>query len=426
MNIIIAIIIFSILILIHEFGHYLLAKKNGIGVIEFSLGMGPRLFSFTKGETKYSLKLLPFGGSCMMLGEDEDNSDEKAFNNKSVWARISVIVAGPIFNFLLAFVLALIVIGFAGYDPARITNVNTESPAYEAGLRPGDTITSFGGNKVHFGREIFLELYINPISKDTIDLTYNRDGESKTIELLPKLTQKYAIGIQYYSADTPAEITDVVKGGAMAEAGVQTGDIITEINGSPIKSGLELNEYMQDASMQEPMSIKLIRDGESFDTIVTPSMTSFYTLGFDYNLGREKINPLGVIKYSFYELGYQIETVFRSLGMLIGGKVTTDDIAGPVGIVNIIGDTYTQSKDDGIFFTMLNLLSLTIMLSANLGVMNLLPIPALDGGRLVFLFIEAIRGKPISKEKEGIVHFIGMIALMLLMVFIIFNDIKKL
>ena len=116
MSIILALIIFSVMVLFHEFGHFLLAKKNGIGVTEFSLGMGPRIASFVKGETRYSWKLIPFGGSCMMVGEDLDDKSENAFNSKSVWARISVVAAGPIFNFLLAFVLAIVYIAMIGYD----------------------------------------------------------------------------------------------------------------------------------------------------------------------------------------------------------------------------------------------------------------------------------------------------------------------
>ena len=141
MNIIIAIIIFSALVLFHELGHFLLAKKNHIHVYEFCLGLGPTLFGVTKGETKYSIKLFPFGGACVM-GEDEefDSDDPKAFNNKSVWARMAVVVAGPVFNFILAFILAVIVIAIAGYDDPYVVTVIDGSPAAEAGLMPGDQI----------------------------------------------------------------------------------------------------------------------------------------------------------------------------------------------------------------------------------------------------------------------------------------------
>ena len=134
MGIVIALLVFGFLVFFHELGHFLLAKKNGIAVTEFSIGMGPRLFSFVRGETRYSLKAFPFGGSCQMLGEDGESTDESAFHNRSVWARISVVVAGPIFNFILAFLLALIVIGYVGYDKPVVIGVMEGFPAEEAGL----------------------------------------------------------------------------------------------------------------------------------------------------------------------------------------------------------------------------------------------------------------------------------------------------
>ena len=145
-SIIIALLIFGLLVLIHEFGHFIVAKKNGVVVNEFSIGMGPRIFSrVAKSGTRYSVKILPLGGSCAMLGEDEDNEEEGSFNSKSIWARMAIIFAGPFFNFILAFVLALVVIGFVGADISYVTSVDENSPAYEAGLRTGDRITNYNG-----------------------------------------------------------------------------------------------------------------------------------------------------------------------------------------------------------------------------------------------------------------------------------------
>ena len=154
MNIIIALIIFSIIILFHELGHFLLAKANGIKVNEFSLGLGPTLFGVTRGETKYSIKLLPFGGACMMEGEDGESQDAKSFNSKSVWARISVVAAGPVFNFIMAWVFALIVMGSVGFDRPVLSSVREGFPAAEAGLMEGDEIISMNGSRTHFFREV--------------------------------------------------------------------------------------------------------------------------------------------------------------------------------------------------------------------------------------------------------------------------------
>lgn len=342
MKYIIAILIFSLIILFHELGHFLLAKRNGIRVNEFSLGLGPTLVGFTRGETKYSIKLLPFGGACMMEGEDEDSSDEASFQKKSVWARISVVAAGPVFNFIMAFVFAFILILCVGFDKPVINDVIEGHPAQEAGIEAGDTIVSMNGKKIHFYREVSLYTFFHP--GESIDIVYERDGERMEATVNPVFDEeqgKYLIG--------------------------------------------------------------------------------FYGTGV-----REKGNVLEALKYSAFELKYWINTTFDSLKMLVTGRVSFNDMQGPVGIVKTIGDTYDESKSDGGFWVFVNMLNIAILLSANLGVMNLLPIPALDGGRLVFLVIEAIRRKRINPEKEGMVHFVGLMLLLVLMVVVMFNDVRQL
>ena len=168
MKIIIAILVFSVIVIFHELGHFILAKKNGIAVTEFSLGMGPRLWSTQRGETRYSLKLFPIGGSCMMVGEDDDDASEGSFNKASVWARISVVAAGPVFNFILAFLFAMIITSVVGYDPAKILLVEEDSPAAEAGLQEGDIITSFQGKYISIGRDYELYTTIHGIQDERI------------------------------------------------------------------------------------------------------------------------------------------------------------------------------------------------------------------------------------------------------------------
>lgn len=426
-SIVIAIIIFGVLVLIHEFGHFIVAKKNGVIVNEFSIGMGPRIFSrVAKSGTRYSIKILPLGGSCAMLGEDEDNVEEGSFNSKSIWARMAIVFAGPFFNFILAFLLALIVIGFNGADVSYVTKVDESSAAYQAGLREGDLITNYDGTSVSVGREIYLEDYVDPLDADEMSVTFIRDGKKQTVQYKPDADKKYRVGMTYATGEVAAEISTVSKGSAMEKAGVRTGDIVVAIDGTKITSGNQMNEYLeQNPFGNKEIHMTLDRDGKEIKVTLLPEETTIYNRGFYYNLAREKQSVWGTIKYSAVELRYEISAVLKSLKMLVTGKVSANEVSGPVGIVNVIGDTYSQTKSEGFRVTLFTMLNLAIMLSANLGVMNLLPIPALDGGRLFLYIVELIIRRPIPKDKEGFIHFIGFILLMALMVFLIFNDIRK-
>ena len=414
MSILVAVIIFGLLIFIHEFGHFIMAKKNGIYVVEFSIGMGPSIFKFKKGETTYALKLLPFGGACQMLNkeypdESLDEADyERAFETKSVWARMVVIAAGPVFNFILAFVLALIVIGFAGYDKPEVLMIVNDSSAMEAGLKEGDIITKYNGKDIDLSRELYLEQYVNPVSGEDIEITVLRDGEKHELTLTPQKRKKYVLGMTYRASDKEAIIEEVSKDGALDKAGVKSKDIIVSFDGEKIETGAALNEYLNKNPMDETTkTIVIKRDGEEMTFEVTPTFSSEgYSLGFSYNTYRSEVKGFDVIKYSCSEIRYQIRQVFDSFKMLFRGKLTVNDFTGPVGIVDIIDDVYEQTESQGALIVFLNLANLSILLSANLGVMNLLPIPGLDGGRLLFLIYEAIVGKPVKKEEY--IHLAGL------------------
>lgn len=353
LNILAAILLFGFIVLVHEFGHFLLAKLNGIGVVEFSIGMGPRLISFTKGETRYSLKGLPFGGSCMMVGEDSENPDPKAFNKKPVWSRISVIAAGPVFNFILAFLFAMVIVGQIGHDSPVLYAVSEGSPAQEAGLKAGDRITRINSRKVTAYRDVMFYILAHP-------------GEEVTIHY-----------------ERP------------------------------------LGESMENGGAAEKHS-----------AVVRPQFDAerqAYMLGVQF-YGYEKVKGLGeLIYYSAYEVKYCIVSTFDSIGMMVRRQINVDDAtAGPVRIVNMVSEDVQAGREAGFLAVVIVLSNWVLLLSASLGIMNLLPLPALDGGRLLFLFIELVRGKPIDPEKEGMVHMAGMMLLMALMVFVLFNDIRSL
>lgn len=426
MKILIALLVFSVIVLFHELGHFLLAKRNGIAVTEFSLGMGPRLLSTEKGGTRYSLKLFPIGGSCMMVGEDEDDDSEGSFNNASVWARISVVAAGPIFNFILAFVFAMIITSVVGYDPARVLQVTEGSPAAQAGLKEGDIITEFQGRHISIGRDLDSYMTLHGLKDEEISLTYERDGKKHDIQFQANSESRYMLGFTYLSEGIP-EITQVMLNSAMAKAGVMPGDIIREINGTAVADSQELQAYLQEHPLDgTEITLGIERDGKVETISAIPQMTKHVDSGFIYNIYREKTNFLGVMKYSAVEVRYWVSTTVESLMMLIKGQFSVNDLSGPVGIIDVIGDSYEEAKSEGAMMVWMQMLYWAILLSANLGVMNLLPIPALDGGRLVFLLIESVRKKRLNPNVEGMIHFAGFVLLMMLMVFVMFNDFRRL
>ena len=427
LSIVLAVIVVSVLVVSHEFGHFLLAKKNGIGVVEFSVGMGPRILSKEKGGTRYSLKAIPFGGSCQMVGEDEEDDSEDSFNKKSPFARFAVVLGGPVFNFILAWILAVIVLSLAGVNEPRVYYVSEGYGAEAAGIQEGDLITAIDGHRIVLGRDIELYFLNHPMDGSPIEITYERDGESHTVTLDPSY-ESLRTGFSYYASDDPAEITALEEDLDMAQLGAQVGDVITAVDGTSIASGNELAAYFESHPLQEntPVTFTCERNGETFDLTVTPVVYESNTLGMEAVSYRNRdAGVLSIIRNSFSEVRYWMSYTLTSLKMLFTGQVGVDDLSGPVGIVNMVGQVVEQSRSDGILYIFLNVVNFSILLSVNLGVVNLLPLPALDGGRLVFILIEIIRGKPIAREKEGMVHAIGILLLMALMVFVLFNDVLR-
>lgn len=351
-----AVVVLGGIILFHEFGHYLLARLNGVAVVEFSVGFGPRILSWVSKKTgiRYSLKLLPLGGSCAMLGEFGEDEDEKeeipdvkgvSFFDRGPLAKMAVIAAGPVFNFILAFVFSLVILSWAGIDPAVIAGTSEGMPAEAAGLKEGDVITKLDGRKIHLSREI--SMYLMTAGQDPVQVEYRRYDET--------------------SSSWTAEHTVIQP----------------EFKDGRYYLGVVLRGYRDAAK-----------------------------------------SPLQLLQYSAYEVRYWILTVLDSLKMIVGGKVTTNDIAGPVRIVTIIDQTVEENTQYGFVTVVMNLLNLMVMFSANLGVMNLLPFPALDGGRLVFLLWELVTGHPVSQRIEGAVNMTGMALLMTFMVFVVWNDLR--
>ena len=340
LKIIAIILMFGIIVFVHEFGHFLFAKLNHIRVNEFAIGMGPAIMKFGKKETQYSIRLLPIGGYCLMAGQDGEDQSEGSFDSKSVIARLSVMLAGPFFNFLLAVILSVATAHFYLIDPPVVSEVSKGGVAEVAGIEPGDEIIAINGDSVDVFREITLFRQIADLTQP-VELTWLHNGEkiTKTVNLTEE--QGYMFGITC-----------------------------------------------------SPREAK--------------------------NFGEE-------LYYSLIEVRFQIETAVTSVKLLFTGGVSVKDLSGPVGIGNMMSDVIDEAEESGgTKNAILSIISFMVLVSANLGVMNLLPIPALDGGRILFLLIEAITRKKVPKNKEMIVNFIGFVLLMLLMIFVFFNDIVKL
>lgn len=346
MNIVFALLIFSTIVIIHELGHFLLARLNGVKVLEFSLGMGPRLYTYHGKQTDYSIKLLPLGGSCQMLGEDEavDNAEE-AYSSKKAWQRFFIVIAGPVFNFILAFVFACIIIANIGIDKPVISGVSEGYPAQIAGLQAGDTIYKIDGKKMDIYRDITLYLYLHPDKEMEVEVIRKENDINRhhTFTVKPQYSEEYGR----------------------------------------------------------------------------------YMLGI-ISSDRERTGPFATALYAIKEVSFNIKSTVLSLGMLAGGKVSANEISGPVGIVGMIGDTVNESASYGLRILFLSVANLIVLLSSNLGVMNLLPIPALDGGRILFILIEMITRKSLNKNVEAYIHLAGFVLLMSFMIFILFNDIRNL
>lgn len=427
MNILLAVVALSFLILIHELGHFLVARWAGVKVLEFAIFMGPKLFSWKRGETEYSIRLIPMGGFCKMEGEEEASDDERAFNKKPAGKRALIVVAGAAMNILVAILITIAVSFSMGYNSNTIEALSDDSPLKEAGLQPGDTIVSYDKKRVFFPTsDLPTFLYVS--EGEPVEVTYRREGVKgiQRVSVTPKRTEpSYMIGISVkLSADgTASNIIDSVQQDSPAQtAGLMPGDVIIRVGDADVAVRNDLFKYLQQ-SKDQPVDITVNRNGESItvhDVKPVPSET-YYDLGveFEYNKGDFFGTIMSGINYSLST----IRSVYMTLGWLFTGKLGFQDLSGPVGIVDTIGQVVDMGR--GISEKLLNLLQITMFISLNLGVMNLLPFPALDGGKLVLILIEKIRRKPIPPEKEAWISMVGFILLILLLIATLFNDIPR-
>lgn len=327
-----SLLVFLLVVMLHEFGHFSIAKLSGIKVNEFSIGMGPKIYQKQKGETFYSLRALPVGGYVAMEGEEENSHDPRAFNNVSIVKRMAVVLAGAFMNFVLAFIAFTLIFSIAGYGSSEIEKVISNSPADKAGIQSGDLIIKINENNV---KDIYdINSIISKNQKEEMDFQINREGNILNVKIKPEYSvenQMYLIGIT------------------------------SKLDHSILKS---------------------------------------ISLGANRTLEMSKL-------------------ILQSIKMMFSGSFKMEYLSGPVGVVQLIGSESSKG--------FLNFLQILGLISVNLGVFNLLPIPALDGGKFLFLLIEALRGKPIDEKIEQGLSLIGISLLCSLMIYVtIFNDIGRL
>lgn len=426
MNLLLAILAFNIIVIVHELGHFLIAKKMGIKVLEFSLFVGPKIFSIDRGGTTYSLRLFPIMAYVKMEGEDEESDSEDAFNKKSKTARALTILGGPAANILLAVLLLTTLFSIEGYSSTQVGRVDENSAAAQIGIQAGDKIVSYNGKRTFLPIDVVQFLYV---SKGAVaQVEYERDGERFTGEMRPvvhpeALEPKLGISL---SSENPAD-SNVVKGlspGMPAEKmGIMVGDRIEALNGIEINTADELIDYVKKNGMN-PIQIKALRGESVVNVTIMPQEVKseeWYDIGLAFSTKKG-----GIFESLWQSLVFTVSIV-RSVGYsliwLITGQAKLTELMGPIGMVSTISTSVAMAPN--LAQMLLYLMNVTAYLSIAVGATNLIPFPMLDGGKLVLIGVEAVRGKPISPEKEGYISLVGFALIILLGIYAAYNDIVR-
>ncbi|MBT5550098.1 MAG: RIP metalloprotease RseP [Nitrospina sp.] len=425
------------LIFVHELGHFLVARKVGVIVEKFSLGFGPKIVSFTQGGTEYLISWIPLGGYVKMKGEEvgEETEDEKgSFATAPVMHRLAIAFAGPLFNILFAIGIYYFVylVGVPALSPV-IGTVKQESPALVAGLQMGDRITAIGDEKILYweqlqkivhkspGRSLDFQverssgntvhLAVTPVSEEITDLF----GEKESVGLIG--ITPLVRNIIYVKEGTPAD-----------RAGIQEGDTLLSVDGTTIFGWGDLKKAAIDKP-GEKLAFKVLRNGTEILTTLTPeakvvkdiegksSEVGLLGIGMAGEMVKEKYGIFGAFKRACAETSRLIYLIAVSIKKMVVGSIPADSIGGPILIFQIYGEQAEQGFNE--------LIRLTALLSINLGLLNLLPIPVLDGGHIFFFLIELLKGKPISERNRERAQQVGLFMLLSLMVFAFYNDIMR-
>jgi len=437
------VVVLGVLIFVHELGHFLMAKRAGVGVLKFSLGFGPRLVGFKRGETEYLISALPLGGYVKMIGEDPGDTSEAAsdparsFSQKRVGTRALIILAGPLTNLILPVLLFSGIYMTVGQDYVvpLVGRPEAGSPAAEAGLVPRDRIQTVNGKPVSRWEEV--ELPVRLSGGAPVALTLQREGKTFDVRLTPRRTKLYdPLGQEHDGWDAglrpliPARVTRVQPGSPARGAGLQADDLIVAVEGAPVAEWDELSRAIR-ARPGMPTLLTVERAGTRLEVRVTPERKEEKDAGGETRevgiigvlrgepeVQRERLNPFRAVIAGVEETITTSVTLVQGIWKIVQGRISPKTIGGPVMIAQVTGEVAQRGLK--------NLINWTALLSINLAILNLLPIPILDGGHLLFSLIEWLRGKPVSLRKRELAQQVGFVLLVGLMVFAFYNDIFRL
>jgi len=432
-SVVAVVVVLGFMILIHEFGHFAMAKWLGVRVEQFAVGFGKRLFGVRKGETDYRINILPLGGYVKMAGEnpmDARTDDPREFMNHPRWHRFLIAIAGPTMNILLAIVL-LTVVYMVHYEypvyldkPAVVEGVRNDSPAQRAGIQPGDRIVEIDGIHDPTWEQVQPRVWLSPNQPLTVTIQRGNDVFPKT--LVPKAVTSSEVGSAGWFPEEPVVIGQLDPGLPAAKAGLKEDDKVVAMDGKPIPSIETMIDSLQQ-SKDQPVNLTVERGSQTLNFTLRPVLTSTedpheqrYRLGF-VNKGVTKVTTLpfpAALKLSVQQNEKYGALILELAKKLVQHKISMKAISGPIGIAQDAGYAAQQKG-------WTPLMELTAGISLNLGIFNLLPIPILDGGVIMFLLIEGIMRRDISMNVKERVYQAAFVFLVLFAVMVIYNDLMK-
>lgn len=423
------IFVLGVVVFFHETGHFLTAKWVGVKVHVFSLGFPPKLIGRKWGDTEYRIGLLPLGGYVKMAGDNPIDATGTAeeFMSHSKWERLAILFAGPLMNLVLAMLIltVLFMVGLempAGYDdPAVVGYVDAESPAGRAGIQPGDQITAIAGEPIESWRDAIEQIHVSP--NETLSVTLLRDDQAIERDVVVEARTEDVIGYAGLFPPIQPEVMTVSDDFPAKAAGMQPGDIITSINGNTIYDAAELTDMIQENGDEE-LTLGILRGEENVRLSLAPKMdpeSGRWLIGIQFDAQptviRRITNPVLAVGAAFDESVRFTRLTFVTLGRLVSGRGSMQQVSGPIGIARVSGETARRGARTYFWFMAL--------LSLNLGILNLLPIPMLDGGHMSIIALEGLAGRDLSLQVKERILQIGFVMLLLLMVTVFYVDLSK-